>query len=152
LPTLREILEQPDVRPRAVAACLALLDAEVEGKRGLTGAAIRTAYGFVGRLRPGIMRDAVDLLLPEFADALQPFFSRAAQERGPEETRKQAFMRIVAQERDAVGRALLEVTDRRVRETRSAVQTAYGRLRGVARDHVEAAIPGLAKSLADVLP
>lgn len=149
---MREILEQPDVRPRAVTACLALLDAEVERKRGLTGAAIRTAYGFVGRLRPGIMRDAVDVLLPEFADALQPFYERAEVERGAGESHKQAFARLVASERDAVGRALLDVTDRRVRETRSAVQSAYGRLRGVAKEHVDAAIPGLAQTLADVLP
>ena len=57
--------------------CVALIDAEVADKGGLTGLAIKAGYKTVQGIKPGFVRQVVTDLLPEFARALDPLYQEA---------------------------------------------------------------------------
>jgi hypothetical protein len=89
----------------------------------------------VNGVRPGFIRQAVDALLDEFLDALDPFH-REAIEQGK---RPSDHVRVEA---DRVAEALLAVTDRKAQRAESGlVRKTYDKLRPSAKKHVEAAAP-----------
>jgi hypothetical protein len=138
--TLPESLTDPSIRPRAVDAFTTLIDREVAGRGGLSGMAIRAGYAVVKALKPTMMRDAVDALLPDFAAALEPFRAEAP---GP------AFERKLCADPDRAASALLSVTDRRMETAKTAViKKTYARLRGLAQDQVKQSVPAIAAALA----
>ncbi len=146
--SLRDKLLEPSVRPGAVEATCRLVDAEVGAKRGISGAAIKTAYGVVGRLKPRIFNDVVDKLLPDFADALEPFHERAQREAEARDVPlSRALESVFEADEQGVAEALLGVTDRRIGDARQPIKGTYERLRGTAKTHVAGAVPGLARAL-----
>jgi hypothetical protein len=149
--SLEAILTAPAVRPVVVDRCARLVDDQVQGTSGLSGLAIKGAYKLVCAIKPGMIRDVVDRLLPDFARALEPTHERAIREAGPEGVGER-FCRLVRQDPDAAAEALLSVTDRKIAAARPAIRAAYGRLRGSAHPHVAAAAPGLAVVVAEQLP
>jgi len=152
MPTLRDKLLDPSVRPQAVAATCALVDAEVASKRGISGAAIKTAYGVVGRLKPRIFHDVVDKLLPDFSEALEPFHQRAlAEAEADGKPVSEAAQSVFRGDAEAVAEALLGVTDRRIHDARQPIKGTYERLRSTAKTHVRGAVPGLAGALGEFL-
>src|SRR6266702_3970022 len=68
---LKEILLAPEVRPNVVADGVTLVEEEVSDK----GLIIKGAYKTVTTFASGIIRDAVDTLLPDMLVKLQPFWS-----------------------------------------------------------------------------
>jgi len=140
--TLVTKLTAPEVRPKVVAACVDLVDREVDGKGGLSGIAIKTGYKVVKALKPGFVTSVVDTLLPEFAEALTPIHDRESGA-GPD-----AFVKYVEGHREEVADALLQVTDARAGRAKNAtVKKTYERLRPSAKDNVIAAVPNLAATL-----
>lgn len=140
--TLPEALTDPAARPRVVEACAALVDAEVAARRGLTGIPIRTGYAAVKAMKPTMVRDALDALLPDMAAALEPFRVESA-------ARGEAFEQGLVARQDRVAEALLAVTDRRIAgSTNAALKRTYGALRGLALGQVRTAVPGIARTLA----
>jgi hypothetical protein len=79
---LAEILTQPTVRPRVVQACADLIDAEVATKSGFAGLAVKAGYKLVKTIKPSMVPDVVDKLLPEFAEAMQPMFDESTRDAG----------------------------------------------------------------------
>jgi hypothetical protein len=132
--SLKETLTQPEKKPAVVADCLALVDAEVASKSGVSGLAVKGGYKAVKGVKPGFIRNAVEKLLPEFADAIEPFWNGGG------------ASHVVAN-REPVAEALLSVTDGKVAEAQGVVRSVYGKLRGSAKRHVEAAVPRLAELL-----
>ena len=148
--SLRDKLLDDGARDRAIQATCDLVDAEVNKKRGLSGAAIKTAYGVVGRLKPRIFHDVVAKLLPDFADALDPFYQRASEQAASSGAPvSQEVRAMFTRESSQVAEALLEVTDRKIGDARQPIKGTYERLRGTAKTHVEAAVPGLAGTLGE---
>ncbi len=148
--TLADKLTAPDVRPRVLQACEDLVESEVHGKSGLTGMAVKGAFKIVKAVKPGIVQELIDHLLPDFAEALEPLHGAsldAARDSGtpvPE-----AFERHLVSREDETVDALLAVTDRKAEHARTkALKKAYEKLRGAAKGHVAAAVPGLARTLA----
>ena len=138
MPTLNEILLKPEERPRVIADCIVLVDAEVAKKSGLTGMAIKAAYAVVKRLKPGIIREAVDSLLDEFIDKLEPFYAACL---GTGEDVQSYF----ASRTEIVANALLGVTDARAaRAKNKTIKAAYEKLRPTGVKHTAAAVPGIA--------
>ncbi len=137
--TLAEILTAAETRPKVVAACSQLVADEVKSKRGFSGAAVKTGYKVVTTFKPTIVPEVVDKLLPEFAEALQPYYERSGNE---------AFERELVDHKADVAESLLGVTDRRAKKVAGTLRKAYDRLRGTASNHVEAAVPNLARALA----
>ena len=150
--SLAESLNHPEKRPRVVRACVELVEAEVAGKRGLSGAAVRAGYKVVRAVKPTFAGEVVDRLLPEFATALEELY-REAVVRAEADGRPvpESFRLHLEANAPRAAEALLVVTDRRAEKVSGPVKKAYQRLRGVAGGHVEAAVPGLARTLAPFL-
>jgi len=136
--TLQEILLTPDNRPKVVADCQTLMNQEVSDKGGISGTAIKLAYKTVTAFASGIIHDAVDTLLPDFAAQLEPYWADFAASGGSE------FGDYLAKRGDEVSESLLVVTDEMAANSgRGAVVKAYQLVRGGASKNIEAALPAL---------
>jgi len=137
--TVSEALLAPTRRPVAVAALTEVIDAEVAGKSGFGGAAVKAGYAAVKKLGGDFVTSATDRLLPQFASALDPFWATKGE---------QPFGAHLASQPDAAADALLAVTDAKAaRTSRGAAAKIYGSLRGKAKDHVVAALPRLGSAV-----
>ncbi len=129
-------LLDPERSPAVVADFASVVDAEVKDKGGLSGAAIKAAYATVKKVSPSVVDSALTKLLPDFATALDPFWTDFTAQ-GPGD-----FGRFLAARGDTVGDALLAVTDRRAESTsQSALRKAYQSIRGKAKENVVGALP-----------
>ena len=137
--SLTDVLTNPEKKEAVVDDCLALIDAEVADKSGLSGLAIKAGYSAVKGVKPGFIRHAVTDLLPEFATALDPIFQEA------QTTQKRSAEHFSANTA-RVADALLAITDAKAQKSKSkVVKGTYDKLRSSAKKNVEAAIPRLGK-------
>jgi hypothetical protein len=139
--TLDDILNDDDLRNRFLDEGVALIEREVAGKRGLSGMALKTGYGAIRRVRPDIVRVVLEMLLPAFAPAIEPYFA-AGQEHGN-------VGAWFARHDGEIADALLSVTDARADRAKNKVlKRTYAGLRGQAREHTVQAVPGVGQVLA----
>jgi len=143
--SLAQTLTAPTVRPKVVKACVDLVESEVEAKRGLTGMAIKAGYKVITTLKPGMVSEAIDSLLPEFAASLQGIYDRTTKGEASPAT---AFATYISDHTDEAADALLTVTDKRAQRAKNAtLKRTYERLRSSAKANVATAVPGLAGAL-----
>jgi hypothetical protein len=136
MPTLRDLLLVPGKRPAVVRDCVALVDSEVSAKGGLGGIAIKGAYAIVKAVKPGIIDEAVDRLLPDFVERLEPFYVEAST----------GFAAHLEKNSTRVAESLLGVTDSRIaRAQNGTIKKAYEKLRPSAAKHVQSAVPGIGR-------
>jgi hypothetical protein len=135
--TLKAGLLDGDRRGEVVTDLQALVDQEVAGKGGLTGGIIKTGYAAAKKVKPGITGRAIDSMLEDFVDALEPHW---AAYRAQPTTGFGAFLSGRSQE---VSQGLLAVTDRRAEKASSAVGSIYTKMRPRAQDNVVEALPRL---------
>lgn len=134
--TLHQIMLAPDTRPRVIADCRILIEQEVSGLSGVSGAAVKLAYKTVNAFMPGHIHYMVESLLPSMVDELQPYWADFSAAGRPE------FGDYLAAYGTEVSDALLSVTDARAAaSSRPTIIKAYGAVRGRAGKHVEAALP-----------
>lgn len=133
--TLKERLGGGEKRQQVIDDACRVLDDEVSDKGGLSGMAVKAAYSVVKGIRPGFIRQAVDSLLDEFLDAMDPLHREAIEKgRKPGEYLKAEAPRVAE--------ALLAVTDRKAERAESGLlRKTYDKLRPSAKKHVEAAAP-----------
>ncbi len=140
---LRDTLLAPDAQPRVAADCEALVDREVAEMSGVTGAAVRLAYRTVRTFDAGHIRVMIESLLPDVADALQPWWTAFATEPGAEAGDFGAYL---ASREDEVAEALVGITDeRRKFSHRATIVKAYNTVRPSAVKHVKVALPALGR-------
>lgn len=133
-PLARQLLA-PAVFPQLLEDSKSLVASEVEKKN----LALRTGFNMVKKAKPNLVDSAMRTLLPEFVDALEPFY--AAAQADPNEQ----FRDHLLAHQTEVADALLAVSDRRVAEVDNrVVKSGYQRLRGRAQREVIAAMPGIA--------
>ena len=138
MPSLTETLTSESKKSVVVEDALALIDAEVADKGGLTGLAIKAGYRAVQGIKPGFVRNVVSDLLPEFASALEPLYEEA---KAAGHGVREHFTSRSAKVADA----LLTITDEKAKRSKSGmVKGTYEKLRGSAKKNVEAAVPRLA--------
>lgn len=143
---LSEFLTDPQQRPMVVADACALIERQVSGLSGMSGMAIRSAYRVVSGVRPGMIATAVDGLLAPFSDQLDPFYQEHLSTGLP-------LSDILVDQRTSMADGLLSITDDRAQRTSNrTVKRAYQRVRGTARQHVEAAAPGIAELITTHAP
>lgn len=125
-------------RGQLVDDAVTVLDAEVADKSGLSGLAIKAAFGVVKGIKPGFIRQVVDALLDDFLKALDPVYQEAVSAgKRPGDHLKANSSRVAD--------AMLSITDARVkRSDNSVIKSTYDKLRGSAKKQVEAAAPRLA--------
>lgn len=147
--SFREILEEPRVYPRVVDDCLQVLEEEVSKKSGLSGMAIKGAYKILKSVQNGrVLRKAVETLLPEFAQKLDPYYLEYCQQNEPGSW--EGFLRP---RYETIAHELLEITDAKVERTRErALRSAYEKLRPRAHKEVVASLPALARMMKRYLP
>lgn len=140
--SLAQALTDEAKKPAIVRDCLEIIDAEVAGKSGLSGMAVKAGYRAVKGIKPGFIQNVVEGLLPEFAEALDPIHAEAVAQGVDVET-------YFKQHSGRVADALLAVTDAKAeKSTNKIVKGTYSKLRGTAKKHVEEAVPRLAGLIA----
>ena len=105
--TLAQTLLAPETRPHVVADCVTLIDQEVADKSGVSGAAVKLAYKTVTSFASGYLRSAVDSLLPQITERLEPYWTDFAASGGSR------FGDYLAKRGDEVTQSVLSVTDAR---------------------------------------
>jgi hypothetical protein len=136
--SLAEALTSESKKSVVVEDALALIDAEVADKGGLTGLAIKAGYRTVQGIKPGFVRNVVSDLLPEFATALEPLYQEA-------KASGSGVRAHLTSSSARVADALLTITDEKAKRSKSGmVKGTYEKLRGSAKKNVEAAVPRLA--------
>jgi hypothetical protein len=137
-PTLHEILLTPDTEPSVVADCLTLIEQEVAGKSGISGAAVKLAYKTAKAFAKGYLQHTVESLLPDLVTQLEPFWADFSA------SGASGFGDYLAKRGDEVSEALLSVTDARAQiSSRPVIIKAYGTVRGGAAKHIVAALPNV---------
>lgn len=135
--TLSEVIEKPERMAAVVKDATALLDLEVADKTGLTGLAVKGAFGVVKAVKPGIIPEVIEGLLPDFARVLDPIIAER-----PEGVSLAGYLR---ENESQVVRALLSITDDRAEtSTHKTLVGAYRKLRPQAEKHVAQAVPRVA--------
>lgn len=131
--SLKEAVADPATADAIAKDLAGVVDAEVSDKKGLSGTALRTAFGAAKKVKPQLVERATATLLPEFASALDPLWSSK-----PEGT---SFGAHLSANSDVASDALLSITDAQSQSAPQALQKVYGSLRGKAKDNVIEALP-----------
>jgi hypothetical protein len=135
---LSDGLLNPDKKAMVVDDCCNVIEAQLASKSGIGGMALKTAFAALKGVKPGYIPYVVEMLLPECFEALDPIWSEGVEKGDPVE-------HLVAS-RSNTADALLSVTDAKAKNVkRQIVRGTYEKLRGSAKQHVEEAVPDLAK-------
>ncbi|MBD2301901.1 MULTISPECIES: DUF6918 family protein [Nostocales] len=135
---LSDQLLNSDKKAMVVDDCCQLLESQITSKSGLSGIALKTAYGVLKGVKPGYIPYAVEQLLPECFTALDPMWHEGLQNGDP--------VKHLTSNKSRTADALLSVTDARVKKvTRPIVRGTYEKLRGSAKPYIEEAVPDFAQ-------
>ena len=134
--SLVEKLAKDPMRPRVVADCVELIEAQVKTK----GFVIKSAYATIKAIKKSFIPEVVDTMLDEWLGKLQPHYDRWSA------SKTSSFSDYVVARGDDVAEDLLSVTDARAERTsHTTAKKMYGRMRDGAKKNVIEAIPALAK-------
>ncbi len=129
-------------RPAVVKDLVEVVRQEVAAKKGVSGTAIKAGYAGATKVMPDLVRRAVRRLLPDFARALDPFWTDFVA------SDAQDFGQYLASRGPEASAALLAVTDSKLESSsRDQLKKVYRALRGKADSHVQAALPRLGAAL-----
>lgn len=134
---MAENLDDQDTKSMVVVACVKLMDEQVAAKTGLSGLALKTAYGIVKGIGPSYIPGALERLLPEAFAALDSLWDEGIQVGNPVDH--------LSQNRSRAADLLLSITDTRIeRSNNGIVRASYQKFRKSVKSDVEEAVPGLA--------
>ncbi len=133
--SLVEVVKDPSKRPAVVSDCEKLIQDEVSDKRGLTGMTVKGAFKMIQKFKPDIVSKAMDDLLDEFAEKIDPFWIECQKGgHNPEQ--------FFSQKKSQIAESLLSITDERANNSKHRVLVkAYKSLRGKAIQHIGDAMP-----------
>ncbi|MEC9407106.1 MAG: hypothetical protein ABF271_13905 [Abyssibacter sp.] len=144
---LADILLAEDYRDTVVAQITQVVEDQIAQRKGLSGAGIRTALKMAKANRPDILPVVINRLLPDFCNALEPYFQ---QFQASDET---DFQRFVTRQEDEIQEAMLSVTDARAEHSQNKTfKKMYRQLRGTAGQEVRAILPKLSALVQARLP
>lgn len=140
---LKSILLESANRTRVIGDCVNLVESEVASKSGLGGMAVKTAFSVIKKINPRIIHMAVNKLIDDFVDAMDPFYTDY------QKTNDSNLESHWTSKRSELADALLSVTDKRIAKAENkTIKKAYTKLRSSGAKHVEASIPGIAQVVA----
>jgi hypothetical protein len=135
---LSEGLSNPDKKAKVVNDINNLIEAKLASKSGISGIALKTAFTAIKGIRPGYINYVVEQLLPQSFTAIDPIWNEGIQKGNPVD--------YLVTKRSETANALLSITDERIKQTqRKIVKGTYEKFRSSAQQHVEDAVPQLAK-------
>jgi hypothetical protein len=136
--TLQEKLLTPIAQPQVVADTQALVEQELASKSGLSATGLKVAYKGITAFAPGYYQNIINILLPGWVEALEPYWADFNATGGSR------FGDYLAKRPEEISEALLAVTDAKGRESgRPTIVRMYNAVRGGATKHIEAALPNL---------
>ena len=139
--TFKDILLAPHQKDALLTDCVNLLESQIAKLSGLKGVALKTTVTMLKSAKPGILNRAVAVLIPAFAEALQPLHEKF-------QTSGERDFSLFLQKHDTQTiNALLSVADTRIAEGSDAAKSVYARFRGTAEKQVRAALPELSQLL-----
>jgi hypothetical protein len=140
---LKDTLLDTGNRSAVVADCVQLVDDEVASKKGITGAIIKGGYKAFKKLKPGIVKDAVDHLLDKFVEVLDDIYADYLK---AEPAKKKAFDTWAGGREKQIANELLGVTDAIINGSdKTVIKKIYGGLRKTAEKNVMQAVPGISR-------
>lgn len=136
---LTDKIQDAAVRSSIAADCTQLIDTQVAAKGGLSGMALKAAYGAVKGLSSNYVSGAVNRLLPEVFASLDPLWAEGVESGDP--------VAYLSKNSDHTADVILSTTDARIERKASdgLIGSAYKKLRSSVKRDVAAAVPGLAK-------
>ncbi len=138
---LADFLLTAEKHQAVVRDVCALIDEEVARKSGLGGLAIKGGYAVVKGVKPGIITGAVEDMLPEFVEKLEPFW--ADHQKESTGNPMEAFLRNRS---GSMAEALLSITDSRAARAKNQIlKKTYEKLRPYGKKNVEEAAPGIGR-------
>lgn len=136
--TLADYVGVAPARDRVVADCVTLVDEEVKSKGGLSGVAIKGAYGTVKAIKPRFVPEVIDALFDDWVAKLEPYYAKWRNGGSG------SLAEFLTARSDDVAEDLLSVTDTRAARSKHKTATKlYGKMRPSAKRNVAAAIPKL---------
>ena len=140
--TLAELLLAPERRDALIRNTAAWVERYVHQSSGLRGMALKTGLSAAKAARPDAVERAVTRLLPEFANALEPFYQRF---RATGERSFADYLRSHAKQASA---EMMAVTDVRIAASPNrALHAGYKRLRGTLASELEKLLPDIARMI-----
>ena len=138
--TLTTQIQDPAVTSAIADDCVQLIDRQVSAKSGLSGIALKGAYGIVKGIGADYIPGAVKRLLPETSKALDPLWTEGVQLGDP--------VAHMSTHSDRAADLILETTDARIaRAGNPVLSKVYNKLRKSVKSDVVAAVPELASIL-----
>ena len=132
------ILVNPKKKESIVSDLNQLLDTQVSGMGGVSGLMMKAGYATIKSFSPGYCTRAIEGLLPESFNALDPIWDEGIQMGDPVEN--------MIKNKDPVADALLGITDGKIeRSKNNTLKAVYGKCRDSVKKHIEEAVPGFAK-------
>ena len=133
--SLYDTIQDPEKRRTVIADSNAILEAEVRTK----GFMVKTAFKVVKGIKPGFITTAIDNLIDDFSQQLDPHFDQWV-----EGGRQKSLETHFVANSDRIANDLLSVTDKRAQTAKSStVKKAYNKLRPAATKHISTAMPRL---------
>jgi hypothetical protein len=133
---LQEKLLAPEIQPKVMTDCCALIDQQLSDMSGVSGTSVKLAYKAVTTFAPGYYQARVAELLPLLVGKLEPYWADFGTSGGSE------FGDYLAKRGDEVSESLISVTDAMAeRAERPAIIKAYRTVRNGAAKHIQAALP-----------
>ncbi|WP_043766273.1 DUF6918 family protein [Algiphilus aromaticivorans] len=140
---LRDRIMQSPREATVVRECAHMIESFLSGAGGMKGFTLRSALHTAQRARPDLLEQSSRRLLPEFLDALDPYYQKWDPSTEPD------FAAQLMRHEDAACDAVLAVADARAQRSSNRVVTSiYSRMRGGARKDVERVFPELATLIA----
>lgn len=135
---LHDAMKDETVQVKVVADCARLMDEQVAAKGGISGMAIKAAYGVMKGMGADYIPSTLHALLPATIDVLDPLWVEGVAVGDP--------VAHMTQHSDRAAEAILGITDARIEHSNNkVVKGAYGQLRKSVKGDLAAAVPGLAK-------
>ena len=137
---LSEKIQDEAVRANIVADCTKLIDQQVAAKGGLSGMAMKAAYGVIKGIGADYIPGAINRMLPDTCAAIDPIWQEGTASGDP--------VKFLSENKDRAADSILSVTDSRIATTDNGVVSAtYKKLRKSVKNDVVAAVPELATIL-----
>ncbi len=140
--SLQHILDDQNKRHHLIDDCVAVIESQVQKQSGFSGLALKSAIKMAQAASPKIIHQALEHLIDDFVEKLEPFFEAYAAPQDKHAT----FASFLSERADEVADAWLEVVDKRAHmEKAGPFKKTYAMLRPKAKTYVASGIPSLAE-------
>ncbi len=143
--TLKDTLLEKLDRAVVLDDCVELVEGEVSASKGASGLVIKGGYKAFKKLKPGIVRDAMDALLEPLVDILDRHYTDFEADKAAQ---AQGLVAWITQRKEAVAEDILGLGDAAVElSDKKVVKKTYKAVRKVGRKNVVAAVPAIGEMM-----